>query len=210
MIRVLIADDHPIVREGVRRILEEAPDITVAGEAACGQEALESVQENEYDVVLLDIGIPGVDGLDLLRQLRRMKPHLRALIVSMYPAQFYAVRVLRAGAYGYVEKTAVPEQLLEAIRKVSQGRRYVTTSLAEELIDYLGSDFEGPLHTNLTDREYQVMCLIAAGKTTAEMAEELSLTEETIGLHRRRTLKKMGIRNSAGLARYAVEHGLVY
>ena len=210
MIRVLIADDHPIVREGVRRILEEAPDITVAGEAACGQEALESVQENEYDVVLLDIGIPGVDGLDLLRQLRRMKPHLRALIVSVYPAQRYAVRALRAGAYGYVSKTAVPEELIEAIRRVSQRRRYITTSLAEELVDYLGNDFEEPPHASLTDREYQVMCLIASGKSTAEIAEQLALAQETIRMHRRRTMKKLAMSNVAELTRYAVDQGLVY
>ena len=210
MIRVLIADDQAIVREGVKRILSDVPDIVVAGEASNGAEALERVQENGYDVVLLDIGLPALSGLDVLRRLRARKPDLRVLMVSMYQEAEYAVRALKGGAYGFVARATAPEELVEAIRKVSLGRRYITTSLAERLADYIRTGAERPLHENLSDREYQVLCLIASGKTSREIAEELSLSRKTITMHRARTLKKMGMKTTAELIRYAVDNQLVY
>jgi len=209
MIRIMIADDHAIVREGLKQILAETSDMVVAGEAANGQEVLEQTRKDDWDLVLLDIAMPGRGGIDILKQLRSEKPELPVLVLSMYPEEQYAVRALKAGAAGYLTKASAPDELIVAIRKVSQGGRYVSSSLAEKLAVYLGKDAEKPPHELLSDREYQVMVMIASGKTVKQIADELSLSVKTISTHRVRTLRKLGMNNNAEITYYAVKHGLV-
>ena len=209
MIRVLVADDHTVVRRGVLQILAEAPDMIVAEEASTGRDALRSAQQNDYDVILLDISMPDINGLEVLKQLRVFKPEQRVLILSMYPESQYAVRALKAGASGYLTKESAPDELVAAVRKVSRGDRYITLSLAEELAAQLGGEDRETLSEGLSDREYQVMRLLALGKTVTEVAEELSLSTKTISTYRVRVLQKLGLRNTAEIIRYAVERGLV-
>jgi len=209
MIRVLIADDHPIVREGLKQIIAETPDMVVANEASNAQEVLDKVWENDYSVVLLDISMPGRSGLDILKQLKSERPELPVLILSVHPEEQYAVRVLRAGASGYLTKESAPDELIAAIRKVSLGRKYVSSSLAEKLAFDLEIEAEKPLHETLSDREYQVLCMIAQGKTVKEIAEELSLSVKTISTYRSRILEKMRMNNNAQLTHYAIKNRLV-
>jgi len=209
MIRVLIADDHPIVRQGLKQILAEAPDIVVKGEACNGTEALEKVRTARWDVVVLDITMPGISGLDLLKQVKSEQPKLPVLVLSMHPEEQYAVRVLRAGASGYLTKDSAPDQLMSAIRKVAKGGRYVSPSLAEQLAYDLDAGSEKPLHKNLSDREFQVLCLIASGKTVTEIAEELALSVKTISTYRARLLEKMNMTRTAQLTNYGIKNGLV-
>ena len=209
MIEILIADDHAIVREGLKQIVAETADIVVADEATSGHEVLEKVWKNEYDVVILDISMPGRGGVDILKQLRGQKPHLPILILSMHPEEQYAVRVLKAGAAGYLTKESAPDELLTAIRRVSSGRKYVSPSLAEQLAFDLESDAEKPRHETLSDREYQVMCMIASGKRVQEIAEQLCLSVKTISTYRSRIMEKMKMKNNAEVMHYAIKHGLV-
>lgn len=209
MIKLLIADDHIIVREGLKKIIAESLDITVADEASNGQEVLDKVWKNDYDVVLLDISMPGRSGLDILKQLKSEQPELPVLILSMHPEEQYAVRVLKAGASGYLTKESAPDELITAIRKVASGRKYVTASLAEKLAFDLQTNTDKQLHETLSDREYQVMCMIARGKTLKEIAEELSLSTKTISTYRARLLEKMKMSNNAQLTHYAIQNKLV-
>lgn len=211
MIKILIADDHAIVREGLKRILGSATDMAVNGEASTGQEVLEKVTRDNFDVLVLDISMPGRNGLDILRDLRVMKPKLHVLMLSMFPEEQYAVRVIRAGASGYMTKDSAPDELVTAIRRISQGRKYVSPSLGERLaIDLeLGSDRDKPPHELLSDREYRVMCMVATGRTANEIAEDLMLSVKTISTYRTRVLRKMRMKSSAELTHYAVKHGLV-
>jgi two-component system invasion response regulator UvrY len=208
-INILIADDHPIVREGFKQVLSETTDMVVAGEASNGQEVLNLIRKNKYDVVLLDISMPGMSGLEILKELRSEHPKLPILIVSIYPEEQYAVRAFRAGASGYLTKASAPHELIEAIRKVSQGGRYVSSSLAEELTYYLDVDATRAPHETLSDREYQVMLLIASGKTVSRIAEELCLSVKTISTYRTHILKKMNLKNNAEITLYAVQNKLV-
>jgi two-component system invasion response regulator UvrY len=191
MIKILVADDHAVVREGLKRIIAETADLVVAGEASNGQEVLEKVQNGHWDVVLLDISMPGRGGLDVLRQLRGEKPKLPVLVLSMHSEDQYAVRVLKAGAAGYLTKDSAPEQLVNAIRRVIRGRKYISPSVAEKLA------FD------------QVLCMIASGKTVTEIAERLALSVKTISTYRTRILEKMKMTNNAELIRYAIKQGLV-
>lgn len=209
MIRVLIADDHPIVREGLKQIIAETSDMVVANEASNAQEVLDKVWESDYSVVLLDISMPGRSGLDILKQLKSERPELPVLILSVHPEEQYAVRVLRAGASGYLTKESAPDELIAAIRKVSLGRKYVSSSLAEKLAFDLEIEAEKPLHETLSDREYQVLCMIAKGKTVKEIAKELSLSVKTISTYRSRILEKMRMNNNAQLTHYAIKNRLV-
>lgn len=209
MIRILIADDHAIVREGLKQIIADIPDMVVAGEAADGQAVLDLVSKDDWDVVLLDIGMPGRGGVDILKQLKYERPKLPVLILSMYPEEQYAVRCLKAGASGYLTKESTPDELVSAIRKVTTGGRYVSASLAEKLAFDLQIDFEKPSHETLSDREYQVMLLIASGKTVSEIADELSLSVKTISTYRSRILEKMRMKSNLELMHYAIKHGLV-
>jgi two-component system invasion response regulator UvrY len=209
MIKILIADDHAIIREGLKQILAETSDMVVAGEAADGREVLDQVRKDEYDLVLLDIAMPGRGGLDTLRQLKHEKPELPVLVLSMYPEEQYAIRAFKAGVSGYLTKESAPEELISAIRKVTQGGKYVSSSLAEKLAFNLETDTEKPLHEKLSDREYEVMIMIASGKTVKEIADKLSLSVKTISTNRVRALKKMGMKNNAEITYYAIKQGLV-
>ena len=209
MIKILIADDHPIVRQGLKEIIEVTPDMMVGDEASNGQEALEKVRKNDFDVVLLDISMPGRSGLDILKELKSEKPELSVLILSMHPEEQYAVRVLKAGASGYLTKESAPDELIAAIRKTSKGRKYIPSSLAEKLALYLEIDDERPLHETLSDREYEVMRMIASGKTISEIAKKLFLSVKTISTYRSRILEKMRMKSNAELIHYALKNRLV-
>jgi len=209
MIKILIADDHAIVREGLKQILQETPDIVVSEEARNGEEVMAKAGAKDFDLVLLDISLPGRSGLDILKQLKCQKPELPVLILSMHPEEQYAVRSLRAGASGYLTKESAPSELIEAIKRVAQGKKYITSSLAEKLAFEVGANFEKPIHEALSDREYQVLCMLASGRTVNEIAKALSLSIKTISTHRSRILKKMGMKNNAQLIHYAIRHNLV-
>jgi len=209
MIKILVADDHTIVREGLKQIVGEVGDMVVADEAGNGQEALAKIREGDYDVVLLDISMPGRSGLEVLKDIRAERPKLPVLILSMHSEEQYAVRALRAGASGYLTKASAPDELIGAIRKVSRGRKYVTASLAEKLALELDADIHKPPHETLSDREYQVMLMLAAGKSVTEIADELCLSVKTISTYRSRILDKMNMKKNTELMRYAIENGLV-
>jgi two-component system invasion response regulator UvrY len=209
VIRILIADDHAIFREGLKHILSECADVNVAAEAKNGQEVLEKIWHDKYDMVLLDISMPGMSGLEVLKQLKIEKPKLPVLVLSMHPEEQYAVRVLRAGASGYLTKESAPDELITAIRKISQGRKYITSSLAERLASEMEIDSEKPLHETLSDREYQVLRMIAAGKTITQIAENLSLSIKTVSTYRTRIMEKMNMKTTAELMHYAINHHLL-
>ena len=209
MLRILIADDHPVFRRGLKQIIEETADMVVAAEAVDGREALLKARTGEYDVVLLDITMPIRNGVDVLSQLKHERPTLPVLMLSMHPEEQYAVRALRAGASGYLTKESAPEELVAAIRKVSTGGKYVSASLAERLASIVQED-GGPLpHETLSGREYQIMCLIAAGRTVSEAARELALSVKTVSTYRARVLGKLRLKNTAELIRYATKNQLV-
>ena len=209
MIKILIADDHPVVRKGLKEIIEEAPGMMVGDEASNGQEILEKVRKSDFDIVLLDISMPGRSGLEILKELKSEKPDLSVLILSMHPEEQYAVRVLKAGASGYLTKESAPDELIAAIRKASIGRKYISSSLAEKLAFYLEIDDERPLHETLSDREYEVMRMIASGKTITKIAEKLFLSVKTISTYRSRILEKMRMKSNAELTHYALKNRLV-
>lgn len=208
MIRVVLADDHPVVRAGLRQILTEAPDLAIAGEAGDGTGVMERVGSARPDVLVLDITMPGPPFVTLLRSLRRSHPDMAVLVLSVHPEDQYALRAFRAGASGYLSKERSPELLVEAIRRVARGGRYVPESLAERLVTRLGAGGEMEPHETLSDREYEVLCLLGAGRTVGEIAEQLKLSPKTISTFRARILQKMRLRTSAELIRYAVEHEL--
>lgn len=209
MIKIFIADDHAIVRKGLKQIISETPDMVVSEEADNGFEALDKISENNYDVILLDISMPGKNGLEILRLVRKKKPKLPVLMLSVHPEEQYAVRSLRAGASGYLTKESAPDELIAAIRKISKGGKFVNASLAEKLISELEIYVERPSHEMLSDREYQVMCMSAMGKTLKEIAQELTLSIQTVSTYRTRILEKMNMNSIAEVIRYAVKHGLV-
>ena len=208
MIKILVADDHAIVREGLKQIVRETSDMEVAGEAADGRQVVQMVANDDWDVVLLDIGMPGKSGMDILKELKAERPGLPVLMLSMYPEEQYAVRALKAGASGYLTKESVPDELINAIRKVSAGGKYVSSSLAEKLAYDLEADVEKPLHETLSDREYQVMIMIAKGETIKDIADNLCLSIKTISTYRSRILEKMRMKNNAELMHYAIKHKL--
>lgn len=209
MIRLLITDDHAVVRKGIQQILAETEEPIQADEAANGQEALEKVRKTEYDLVLLDVSMPGRDGLEILKELKSLKPKLAVLMLSMYPEEQYALRALRSGASGYLTKESAPDELVVAIKKVTSGGKYVSSSLAESLAHKLKDDSNKPPHELLSDREYQIMSMIASGKTPKGIADELCLSIKTISTYRARLLQKMRMKSNAELTRYALENKLV-
>jgi DNA-binding NarL/FixJ family response regulator len=193
----------------LKEIIEEAPGMKVSDEASNGQETLEKVRKSDFDIVLLDISMPGRSGLEILKELKSEKPDLSVLILSMHPEEQYAVRVLKAGASGYLTKESAPDELIAAIRKASIGRKYISSSLAEKLAFYLEIDDERPLHETLSDREYEVMRMIASGKTITKIAEKLFLSVKTISTYRSRILEKMRMKSNAELTHYALKNRLV-
>jgi DNA-binding NarL/FixJ family response regulator len=209
VLKILIVDDHAVVREGLKQILADTADMTVAGEAGTGREALRMASNGHYDLVLLDISIPDMSGLEILKDLYRENQERPVLMLSMHPEEQYAIRALKAGAKGYLTKESAPAELLLAIRKVCSGGRYISLALAEKLACYLGGETSQTPHEALSDREYQVMHMIASGKTVTQIAEELSLSTKTISTNRHRALQKMGMKNNAEFTLYAVKEGLV-
>ncbi len=207
--KVLIADDHPVVRRGLNQVLaDEYPSLSV-GEARDAGETLKLAREQDWDIILLDISMPGRSGLEVLKELKRERPKVPVLILTSHPEDQYAVRVLKAGAAGYMTKESAAEHLIEGIRKAIGGGRYITPSLAELLAAGVGADAETPPHESLSDREYEVLCLIASGKAVGEIAEELSLSVKTVSTYRARILEKMGLKTNAELTRYALKNHLV-
>jgi two-component system invasion response regulator UvrY len=209
MIKIIIADDHPIVRAGMKQIISEASEMKVADEAGDGRQLLHKIRTENFDVVILDITMPHIDGLDVLKQLKVEKPKLPVIILSIHPEGQYALRVLKAGASGYVTKTSAPDELINAIRKVHRGGKYISPSIAEKLAFQLESNFEEMPHEALSDREYQVLCMLASGKTVTEIADELALSVKTVSTYRARILEKMDMKNNAELIHYAVQNKLV-
>jgi DNA-binding NarL/FixJ family response regulator len=209
LIKVLIADDHPIVRQGLRQILSETADMEVAGEAVNSQEALDQVRVGGWDVLVLDVTMPGRSGFDILKELKYEQPDLPVLVLSIHAEEQLAVRVLKAGASGYVTKENAPNELVKAIRKVVSGGRYISPGLAESLAFGLDTASNRPRHETLSDREFQVMQLMASGKTLTEIAEDLSLSAKTVSTYRTRLLEKLDLKGNAELIRYAIEHGLI-
>ena len=209
MTRILVADDHQIVRAGLKNLLSEYKEFTVAGEAGSGTDALKMVRESDWDVVLLDISMPDMNGIDTLKQIKRSKPDLPVLILTMHPEDHYAINLLRAGANGYVCKECAPEQLVGAIRTVASGRRYVSPALGDQLAGDLSGDSQNALHTELSEREFQVFCKLAAGQAVSEIADELFLSVKTVSTYRSRILEKMGMKTNANITYYAIKHGLI-
>lgn len=209
MIKVLIADDHPIVRQGLRQILASIPDMEVAGEAVNSQEALDQVRVGGWDVLVLDITMPDRSGFDILKQLKHEQPDLPVLMLSIHAEDQLALRALKAGASGYLTKENAPEELVKAIRKVVSGGKYISPRLAETLAFDLDTASDRPRHETLSDREFQVMQLMAAGKTLMEIAEELSLSAKTVSTYRTRLLEKLNLKSNAELMRYVLEHRLI-
>jgi two-component system, NarL family, invasion response regulator UvrY len=209
MIRVLIADDHAIVRQGLKQILAETRDMVVAGEAENSTQAVRLAREAEWDVALLDISMPDRSGIDTLKLIRRERPKLPILMLSMHPEDHYAVRCLKAGASGYLTKQSAPVQLVRAIRQVASGRKYISATVAEELANSIGADLDQPAHSALSDREYQTLRLIATGHSLSEIAAQLALSAKTVSVYRARLLEKLNLKNNAEIAHYAVKNGLV-
>jgi len=209
MIRVLIVDDHTILRRGLSQIISETDDLEVCGEADSGVQAIKLAREQDFDVVLLDISMPDRNGLDTLKQLKKEKPKLAVLMLSMHPEEHYAMRALKAGASGYLTKQSAPALLVTAIRQVASGRKYVSSELAEELARTVGPDSGRPRHETLSDREYETLRLMASGMTLTEIAAEMSLSVKTVSVYRARLLEKMQLKNNAELTYYALKHKLV-
>jgi len=209
MIRVLIADDHAIVRKGLKQIVSETSDMIVVAEASTGQEVLDKIDSVDFDVLVLDLNMPGKSGLDILKQIKKEKPKLPVLVLTIYPEDQYAFRVLKAGASGYLTKESAPSELIKAIQKVALGGKYVTPSLAEKLAVYLEVNSDKPLYLALSDREFQVMRQIASGKTVKEISEELCLSVKTISTYRARILEKMKMKTNAEITHYAFQNNLL-
>jgi two-component system invasion response regulator UvrY len=208
VIRIVIADDHPVVRQGIRQIVGAAGDMLVADEATDGRELLQRARSTPHDLVLLDLSMPATDGLDVLKQLKRERPKVPVVILTMSPEEQFAIRALKAGAAGYLTKEGAPSELVGAIRKAVAGGRYLSARVAEKLADHLVGNVEGTLHDGLSDREYQVMRMIAAGKPTRHIAEELALSVKTVSTYRARIFEKMRMRSPAELAAYVVRNQL--
>ncbi len=209
MIRVLLADDHTIVRAGLKELLSETGDITVSGEANDGAEALARIRESDYDVAVLDMSMPGRSGIELIRQVKRERPRLPILVLSMHSEEQYAVRALKAGASGYLTKESAADQLVAAIRRIAAGGAFVTPETAQRLALDVSTAGAAAPHTLLSDREFQVLRLIADGKSVSEIAKQLTLSVKTISTHKTRIMRKMRLANQAELIRYAIEHELL-
>jgi two-component system invasion response regulator UvrY len=207
--KILLADDHAMFREGVKQLLASTSEFAIVDEASDAAQVLEKAQKTKCDVVVLDISMPGRDGIDVLKQLKQLNPHVGVLILSMYPEDQYAFRAIKAGASGYLTKNKASSELIAAIRKVASGRKYISSEVAEQLANDLAKDSDKPLHQKLSDREYQVMCMIASGKTVGQIAEELALSVSSVSTMRARILKKFDMKTNAEITRYAIKHDLV-
>ena len=210
MIRVVVADDHTIVREGLRRILTGQSDIEIAGEATNGHEVMDRVRAGGFDLLLMDLSMPGKSGIELIKQVKDEKPKLPVLVLTMHEEEQYALRAIRAGASGYLTKESAPEQLVAAIRKIASGRLFISPAVAEQLaLDVMPhGDADTPPHRNLSDREYEVFRMLVEGKSVSEIAGLLHLSVKTVSTHKTKVLEKIGVGSIADLVRYAMTHGL--
>lgn len=209
MIKIIITDDHPIVRKGLKEILAETKDIFSVDEAGNGWEVLEKVGKTDYDVVVLDLSMPGMSGLEVLKQLKKKKSSIPILVLSRHPEEQYAVRVLKAGADGYLTKESAPNELALAIQKIARGGKYISASLADQLASYIKDESGKKPHERLSDREFQVMSMLASGKTVGEIAREMALSVNTISTYRLRILEKMKLSNNAQIMHYALNEKLI-
>ena len=209
MIRILIVDDHPIVREGLNRIIQLEKDIIVSGMARDASDAVHFMASCEVDVVILDIAMPGISGLDVIKDLKNLQPAVKIIMLTMYPEERFAIRALKAGAFGYLTKETAPDELINAIRVVYSGHNYITPMIAEKIVTELQGNGENSLHERLSSREFEVMCMIGAGKSINEIAELMSLSNRTVSTYRARILKKMNFKNNAMIMRYMIDKGLI-
>ncbi len=209
MINVMIADDHAIVRQGLKQILSETDDIKVTGEAETGFQAIKIARQQDFGVMLLDISLPDRNGIDILKQIKKDRPNLAVLMLSMHNEHEFAIRALKAGAAGYLNKQSAPAQLVVAIRQVAAGDKYVSSAVAQELANSINTDADKPLYTTLSDREYQTLCFIAEGKTLSEISAEMFLSPKTVSVYRARLLEKLNLSNNSELIRYAIKNKLV-
>jgi two-component system invasion response regulator UvrY len=209
MIKVLIADDHALIRKGLKQLLDDTENMRVTGEAENGMQAIRMVEESAYDVVLLDISMPDKHGIDVLKQLKINQPQLPVLMLSMHPEEQYALRSMKAGAAGYLNKQSAPLQLVTAISQVASGKKYISTELAEQLANGLSQGYQELLHQTLSNREYQTLCLMASGKKLSEMAEIMTLSPKTVSVYRSRLLEKMKLKNNAEAIHYAISNHLI-
>jgi DNA-binding NarL/FixJ family response regulator len=209
MIRILVADDHPIFREGVKKIFEKDQGISVTGEARTGQEVLNKIKKNEYDVILLDISMPGKSWLEVIKEIKQTHPRCSVLVLSMHKEDEYILRAFRAGVAGYIIKDSLTGELITAVKRIRQGKRYVSPVIAEKLTYFVAGDADEPPHRALSDREYEVICLIAKGYTPKEIGEELFIGINTVHTYRARILEKMNLKNTAEIVRYAMRNKLI-
>lgn len=209
MIEVLIADDHELIRRGLKQLLDDTDDLRVTGEANSGMEAVTMIRENRYDVVLLDISMPDKHGIDVLKQIKGLRSSLPVLILSMHPEEQYALRSMKTGAAGYLNKQSAPAQLVTAIRQVARGKKYISNELAQQLAEGLTQGYQELSHQTLSNREYQTLCLLAQGKKLSEMAEIMSLSPKTVSVYRLRLLEKMNLKNNAEAIHYAINNHLI-
>ncbi|KUG26772.1 dna-binding response regulator, luxr family [hydrocarbon metagenome] len=207
--RIILVDDHELIREGLKKVIAKESDIEVIGEAQNAEEMFELLSKNEIDIVVLDITLPGRSGLDLISEIKTHYPEVKVLILSMHPEDRFAVRALRAGAYGFITKGTASKILIEALRKIADGRKFITPTLAEHLALELDVDHNKPLHENLSNREFEVMRLIAEGKSVSEIAEMLFISVNTVTSYRARIMEKMKMKTNAEIIRYAIEQNLI-
>jgi DNA-binding NarL/FixJ family response regulator len=208
MTRIIIVDDHVLIREGLKKILCSESGLTIAGEAQCGNEVLDKLDKFQCDVLILDIALPDKNGLEVLKEVKARHPKMHVIILSLYPEERYALRAMKDGADGYITKNGAAEELFLAIRTVTAGKKYVSPTLTQELVDYLQSDQKRSVHENLSDREYQILLFIGSGKTVSQIARDLNLAASTVNTHRLHILEKMHLRTNAELVRYVFENHL--
>ncbi len=206
---ILIADDHSVVRAGLRQILNDLPKVVSIDEASDGKETVEKACSRDYDIIILDIAMPGLNGLDALKEIKKCRPDSVVIVLSMYPEDQYAVRVLKAGAAGYLTKESAPDELINAIEQVIEGKKYLTETMASSVSLESSRYSRKKPYSHLSDREFQVLCLLASGKTISDIAEELSLSVKTVSTYKTRIFEKMGFKNSTELIKYALENNLI-
>lgn len=209
MINILVVDDHALIRKGLKQLLEDSPDLSITGEAASGSQATVMLREQHFDLMLLDINLPDKHGIEVLKQFKTEQPNLKIIVLSMYPEDQYGVRALKAGAMGYINKQSASDVLIKAIRQVLSGKKYISETLAEQLLNNLIGESQELMHQKLSNREYQTLCLMASGKTLSDISQIMTLSPKTVSVYRSRMLAKMGLTNNAEAIHYAISHHLV-
>ncbi len=209
MTNILVVDDHTLIRKGLKQLLEDSPDLKVTGEAESGIQAVSMMRTHPFDLILLDINLPDMHGIEVLKRFKSERPELKIIILSMYPEEQYGVRALKAGAMGYINKQSASDTLISAIRQVLSGKKYISESLAEQLLNNLIGESQELMHQSLSNREYQTLCLMASGKSLSDISEIMSLSPKTVSVYRSRMLAKMGFSNNAEAIHYAITHHLV-